>query len=70
MLASRRELDLATYERYHHHQLPCDGSNFLIAPCSESRFRIAGIRDHQRIYEGPIAAVSEEEIITIGSVSA
>jgi hydroxymethylglutaryl-CoA synthase len=60
MLARREQVDLETYERFHDHQLPTDGSNFLISPCSDSRFRLAGIRDHKRIYEGPQAVVSEK----------
>ena len=62
MLARRQELDVSSYERYHEHQLPTDGSNFRIAPCSETRYRLAGVRDHQRLYEGPHAVISEREV--------
>ncbi|MFT5126934.1 MAG: hydroxymethylglutaryl-CoA synthase [Rhodothermales bacterium] len=62
MLARRQELDIQTYEGYHDHQLPVDGSALGISPSSKSRFRLTGIRDHKRIYEGPNAVVAEKVV--------
>ena len=50
-LDQRRRIDLATYETWYQHHLPHDGSDFRTARHTMAPFRLAGIRDHQRLYE-------------------
>ena len=51
MLGQRYALTYAEYERFYRHRLPVDGSDFDTKPMSRGRFRLAGIRDHKRMYE-------------------
>ena len=50
-LAARHEVDYATYERFYRHALPQDGSDYAVPPHETGRFRLVGIRGHQRRYE-------------------
>ncbi len=51
LLHDRHRLSIGTYEAWHRHDLPEDGSDYETPRVSDGPFRLAGIRDHQRQYE-------------------
>ena len=51
MFAARQPLDFADYLAWQNFQLPEDGSSLELPRVSSNHFRLAAIRDHQRIYE-------------------
>ena len=51
MFTARQSLDFADYLAWQNFQLPEDGSSLELPRMSSNRFRLAAIRDHQRIYE-------------------
>jgi hydroxymethylglutaryl-CoA synthase len=52
ILELRKELSLDDYERWHRFQLPTSGENFEFSEKWDTgKFRLKGIREHQRIYE-------------------
>jgi hydroxymethylglutaryl-CoA synthase len=51
LLANRMELDYAAYERFYLFKYPEDGSYCKIPKHETGQFRLAGIKDHKRLYE-------------------
>jgi hydroxymethylglutaryl-CoA synthase len=51
MLEQRHALSYADYVQFYNHRLPEDGSEYVTERFSRGRFRLAGIRDHKRLYE-------------------
>jgi hydroxymethylglutaryl-CoA synthase len=51
LLANRVQLDYAAYERFYLFKYPEDGSYCKIPRHETSHFRLAGIKDHKRLYE-------------------
>lgn len=51
MLDAREEVNLQKYKEFYLHQLPEDGSEYRTPQFRTGRFRLAGIKDHQRQYE-------------------
>lgn len=51
-LRERTELSVAEYERMYHFRLPEDGRRFEVPVHRTGPFRLAGVENHQRIYEG------------------
>lgn len=60
LLREREEVSVAQYEQMYHFRLPEDGSSFLTPRTKVGAYRLAGIRDHQRIYEVVKNAAAEE----------
>ena len=50
MLEQRRELTYAEYVSFFNHRLPTDGRDFVTDRQSAGPFRLAGIKDHKRLY--------------------
>jgi hydroxymethylglutaryl-CoA synthase len=57
MLERRHELTYEQYKTLYCHRLPTDGTAYVTERSSSGPFRLAGIRDHKRIYESNPAAV-------------
>ncbi|NKB23434.1 MAG: hydroxymethylglutaryl-CoA synthase [Kiritimatiellae bacterium] len=56
MFATRKSLIYREYENFYTHKLPSDGEDYVTAKHETGLFRIAGIKEHKRIYETcPIA---------------
>jgi hydroxymethylglutaryl-CoA synthase len=51
MFSTRTPLSSEQYEPWMMYRLPEDGSTCVIPSYSRNRFRLAAVRDHQRIYE-------------------
>lgn len=51
MLGDRIELTVPEYERFYEHRLPVTGEDYATTVHTCGKFRIAGIRNHKRIYE-------------------
>ena len=51
MLASRKPLDMAQYESFFTFSLPQDGSAYQTTPHNTATFRLAGVKNHERLYE-------------------
>jgi hydroxymethylglutaryl-CoA synthase len=51
MFASRRAVEYADYLAWQSARLPEDGTSIELPLISSNRYRLAGIRDHQRLYE-------------------
>ena len=47
----RKELDYEEYKKFYNFSLPQDGQDFQCPRLSSSRFRLAGIKKHKRLYE-------------------
>ena len=52
MIAQRKQLSYDEYLTFYHYQLPEDGSTHTIPAYTTGAFRLAGIDQHKRIYEG------------------
>ncbi|MDX1901274.1 MAG: hydroxymethylglutaryl-CoA synthase [Gammaproteobacteria bacterium] len=50
ILAERVSLSVAEYENFYSFELPQDGSECLLPQYTRGAFRLAGIREHKRIY--------------------
>ncbi len=50
-IAKREQVDLETYKQFYNFALPVDGSEFVTPKHNTGRFRLAGIKEHQRQYE-------------------
>ncbi len=51
MLADREALPIERYEAFYGHALPQDGRDYVTPRHKTGPYRLAGIRDHKRIYE-------------------
>ena len=51
MLEQRRELTYTQYEHFYRFRLPTDGTDCLIPRYTAGWFRLAGLKDHKRMYE-------------------
>lgn len=51
MLRQRRRLTYEQYEHFFGYRLPTDGSDFAVPRYTTNWFRLAGVRDHKRMYE-------------------
>ncbi len=51
LIDERRELSLDEYKNFYTFSLPQDGSEFSTPQFKTGKFRLAGIKDHQRIYQ-------------------
>lgn len=51
MLQDRQGLTLKEYEQFYQFSLPKDGSSFETSRFSTGSFRLAGIKNHERLYE-------------------
>ncbi len=56
LLAAREQLTLAQYESFFSFRLPEDGSAYQTEPHQTGSFRLAGVKNHERLYE-PCAAI-------------
>jgi hydroxymethylglutaryl-CoA synthase len=50
MLEGREQIDLGRYEQFFNFQLPQDGSEFATPLHKTQNFRLAGIKNHERLY--------------------
>ena len=50
-VSKRRAIDYGTYRELHERTLPTDGGWHDLPHQTQGPFRLAGLRDHQRIYE-------------------
>ena len=62
MLEQRQELTYEQYKRYYGQRLPTDGADHQTEQISSSPFRLAGIRNHKRIYELNPSAIEQVPI--------
>ncbi|MCC5845125.1 MAG: hydroxymethylglutaryl-CoA synthase [Verrucomicrobia bacterium] len=51
LLKNRQNLTLAEYEEFYNHALPATGENYRTDRYRSGSYRLAGIENHQRIYE-------------------
>lgn len=51
MLASRTKATISEYESFFSHRLPEDGSHYQTSLYHTGRYRLTGIKNHERLYE-------------------
>lgn len=69
MLEDRIELTAPEYERFYLHRLPATGEDYATTAHTRGRFRLAGIRDHKRLYE-PSALVAAQRPQPVAAAAA
>lgn len=61
LLSSRKKLTYEEYVSFFSYRLPEDGSEHVTPPVSSARFRLSGVKNHERLYKS-LSTICGEEI--------